>query len=192
MRFERKQLEIKGDFLRPNPYNGRMTNHPDSDPFWAEAQELDFSIGFHEGASGGMPTVGVYRFEGRGARHIISHTMDMMLVALGVIWGGVCERFPQIRIGFLESGGGWIAPWLDRMDRHFDDQGFNDSGLKTRPSELFQRNCWISFEPVERSEEHTSELQSPCNLVCRLLLEKKKTDYVRDSTTRSFPPGVII
>src|SRR5256885_8244425 len=28
-----------------------------------------------------------------------------------------------------------------------------------------------------RSEEHTSELQSPCNLVCRLLLEKKKTHY---------------
>src|SRR5256885_5252785 len=33
---------------------------------------------------------------------------------------------------------------------------------------------------LERSEEHTSELQSPCNLVCRLLLEKKKTaSYVR-------------
>src|SRR5205807_10287200 len=28
--------------------------------------------------------------------------------------------------------------------------------------------------PLDRSEEHTSELQSPCNLVCRLLLEKKK------------------
>src|SRR2546426_8627290 len=28
--------------------------------------------------------------------------------------------------------------------------------------------------PQRRSEEHTSELQSPCNLVCRLLLEKKK------------------
>src|SRR5256885_9043738 len=28
--------------------------------------------------------------------------------------------------------------------------------------------------PFDRSEEHTSELQSPCNLVCRLLLEKKK------------------
>ena len=35
------------------------------------------------------------------------------------------------------------------MDRHFDDQGFNDSGLSMRPSELFRRNCWISFEPVE-------------------------------------------
>src|SRR5256885_6412455 len=30
--------------------------------------------------------------------------------------------------------------------------------------------------PIPRSEEHTSELQSPCNLVCRLLLEKKKED----------------
>src|SRR5256885_7923392 len=30
--------------------------------------------------------------------------------------------------------------------------------------------------PLSRSEEHTSELQSPCNLVCRLLLEKKKTN----------------
>src|SRR5256885_3100970 len=33
---------------------------------------------------------------------------------------------------------------------------------------------------VIRSEEHTSELQSPCNLVCRLLLEKKKTKTVSD------------
>src|SRR5256885_5174455 len=31
-----------------------------------------------------------------------------------------------------------------------------------------------SFAQITRSEEHTSELQSPCNLVCRLLLEKKK------------------
>src|SRR5256885_2950371 len=30
----------------------------------------------------------------------------------------------------------------------------------------------------ERSEEHTSELQSPCNLVCRLLLEKKKKETI--------------
>jgi len=50
-----------------------------------------------------------------------------------------------------QSPGSWIAPWLDRMDRHFDDQGFNNSGLKMRPSGLFQRNCWISFAPVEGS-----------------------------------------
>src|SRR5256885_12282959 len=34
-----------------------------------------------------------------------------------------------------------------------------------------------------RSEEHTSELQSPCNLVCRLLLEKKKNKSKQSSTT---------
>src|SRR5256885_4685279 len=33
----------------------------------------------------------------------------------------------------------------------------------------------------DRSEEHTSELQSPCNLVCRLLLEKKKKKYTREN-----------
>src|SRR5256885_9702557 len=39
-----------------------------------------------------------------------------------------------------------------------------------------------------RSEEHTSELQSPCNLVCRLLLEKKKKDRVKELAT----PGLIL
>src|SRR3989442_538948 len=57
-------------------------------------------------------------------------------------------RFARKELGMR---GGWIAPWLDRMDRHFDDEGFNDSNLSMRPSELFQRNCWISFEPVEGS-----------------------------------------
>src|SRR3954452_20183385 len=58
------------------------------------------------------------------------------------------------RIGAVGARQGVVAAdtmEFDRMDRHFDDQGFNDSGLTTRPSELFQRNCWISFEPVEGS-----------------------------------------
>src|SRR5256885_11406966 len=37
--------------------------------------------------------------------------------------------------------------------------------------------------PLERSEEHTSELQSPCNLVCRLLLEKKNTTFGLNART---------
>lgn len=153
MTFARKELGMKAGFVRPNPYHGKMIGDPFYDRFWAAAQDLDLAIGFHEGGigQGGIPVVGIDRFSSQGARHIISHTMEMMLVAMSVIWGGVCERFPNIRIAFLESGGGWIAPWLDRMDRHFDQPIFNDSGLKTRPSELFKRNCWISFEPVEKS-----------------------------------------
>ena len=151
MKFARKELGFKGSFIRPNPYNNKMIDHPDYEPFWTMAEELDFSIGFHEGSTNAMPTVGVDRFEDRAARHMISHTMEMMLAAMAVIWGGVVDRHPRLRVAFLESGGGWMAPWLDRMDRHFDDHGFNDTAPKMRPSELFQRNCWISFEPVESS-----------------------------------------
>src|SRR2546426_4743216 len=39
-----------------------------------------------------------------------------------------------------------------------------------------ERVPWPEGQVEERSEEHTSELQSPCNLVCRLLLEKKNKD----------------
>src|SRR2546430_6902443 len=41
---------------------------------------------------------------------------------------------------------------------------------------------WWRDEPDPRSEEHTSELQSQSNLVCRLLLEKKKRHQLQDST----------
>src|SRR5256885_14720695 len=41
-------------------------------------------------------------------------------------------------------------------------------------SHLIDRSCARRESAFVRSEEHTSELQSPCNLVCRLLLEKKK------------------
>src|SRR5256885_1930475 len=44
---------------------------------------------------------------------------------------------------------------------------------------------WCHVASTARSEEHTSELQSPCNLVCRLLLEKKKTNESAH-TTREF------
>src|SRR2546426_6085624 len=43
-----------------------------------------------------------------------------------------------------------------------------------RLREMFHDDLLIRSPSWNRSEEHTSELQSPCNLVCRLLLEKKK------------------
>src|SRR2546426_7231185 len=49
----------------------------------------------------------------------------------------------------------------------------------------YRRHVLAIFEALvgydARSEEHTSELQSPCNLVCRLLLEKKKKQLTYDS-----------
>src|SRR2546426_4707565 len=48
------------------------------------------------------------------------------------------------------------------------------SSIQTVITGLFALIKAHDLRPARRSEEHTSELQSPCNLVCRLLLEKKK------------------
>src|SRR5438093_7748055 len=78
------------------------------------------------------------------------------------------------------AGGGGLRPDYSRGDaksiilwnHHFESwQKFADH-LKA----LRQKNSPVAqFEAAVRSEEHTSELQSLTNLVCRLLLEKKKT-----------------
>src|SRR5256885_3047760 len=53
--------------------------------------------------------------------------------------------------------------------------GTTSDGQRGQPARWF---VVIAAPHAARSEEHTSELQSPCNLVCRLLLEKKKEQYV--------------
>src|SRR5207244_11086797 len=66
-------------------------------------------------------------------------------------------------------------------DGYQDDQGYDDGGqyaADTAP------DPGSYGEALDRSEEHTSELQSPDHLVCRLLLEKKKTDRNCPYTTR--------
>src|SRR5258708_10596931 len=49
----------------------------------------------------------------------------------------------------------------------------------------YKSSKWISPWKITRSEEHTSELQSPDHLVCRLLLEKKKTKILARHTDMS-------
>src|SRR5256885_6224476 len=58
--------------------------------------------------------------------------------------------------------------------------------LRARPDEdvAVDHRTLVDVRPDIRSEEHTSELQSPCNLVCRLLLEKKKKN-ISDHLLRS-------
>src|SRR5256885_8773955 len=66
---------------------------------------------------------------------------------------------------------------LFRSDRYVvGDGGFNDLFVVAYIEWDFIHNVFFIFDEsvFSRSEEHTSELQSPCNLVCRLLLEKKK------------------
>src|SRR5256885_3028019 len=60
--------------------------------------------------------------------------------------------------------------------------GLHERGVLLSVSCLFVLFC-LDRVLLCRSEEHTSELQSPCNLVCRLLLEKKKIIIIKTSLT---------
>src|SRR5437763_11600186 len=59
-----------------------------------------------------------------------------------------------------------------------------------RYGDLSSNNCvrQLTFVGLERSEEHTSELQSPMYLVCRLLLEKKKKKQLTLLQKKLIPP----
>src|SRR2546426_6109644 len=67
----------------------------------------------------------------------------------------------------------------------FRSVGTGDRGNQVAAVELYYLvTCALSSVAHlngHRSEEHTSELQSPCNLVCRLLLEKKKINHIPTS-----------
>src|SRR5256885_7581103 len=56
------------------------------------------------------------------------------------------------------------------------------SAMRRRGANGRARLPSFPHDPKLRSEEHTSELQSPCNLVCRLLLEKKKKKHLTQQT----------
>src|SRR2546426_5911540 len=58
--------------------------------------------------------------------------------------------------------------------RRLPKQTFRREDSRNPENDPGQMGFLKFFSKAERSEEHTSELQSPCNLVCRLLLEKKK------------------
>src|SRR2546426_5621809 len=57
--------------------------------------------------------------------------------------------------------------------------------LEEQASAMMRSGASPNQRCVWRSEEHTSELQSPCNLVCRLLLEKKKQQNSHNDVTQS-------
>ena len=119
MRFAASELGMRSGFIRPNPYGRRTLHDPSLYPLWEAAQELDFAIAIHGAADSGMQSLGEDRFRGFATRHCAVHTFEMMAAAMSFIMCGICDRFPRLRVGFLEAGGGWITGWLDRMDRHF-------------------------------------------------------------------------
>src|SRR5256885_9685734 len=74
-----------------------------------------------------------------------------------------------------------VRVWAVRLQRtrcrEFVQQRVIQLRLRVTRASTTMPTCLHSEARRSRSEEHTSELQSPCNLVCRLLLEKKNPYY---------------
>ena len=140
----------KAVFIRPNPIKGRLLSNSAYEPFWAECEKLNIAIGIHEGAHSLLPTVGSERFTTHFALHACSHPMEQMMALLALIEGGVLERHPKLRVGFLESGCGWLPYWLWRLDEEYRNLDWEVKDMvKLLPSEYFRRQCYIAVDPSE-------------------------------------------
>lgn len=167
---------IVGVQVRPNPAMGfRPLNDEVYDPIWAAASEVGLPVGLHPLSSNDLPgavqglrlaqlgTSGapVQDQEDYGADNIffaqaIGNPVDMMSAVTFMTAGGVLSRHPDLRVVFLEANGGWIVPWLERLDHHFEIYGWDVPWLTEPPSAIFRRQCWISFDPDESTLAFTA------------------------------------
>jgi uncharacterized protein len=180
-----KELGHVGVFLRPNHNrDGVFLCDPSYDRLWAALQDLDLTVGFHPYLVPDLPgacrDLGLGQFVAPGAHPLVgtgeealvmgtkglqniffsqalSNVYDMHTAIAMLICGGVLERFPRLRCIFLEAGGGWIVPWLERLDHHREIFPWDVPQMKLAPSEYFRRQCWISFDPDESTLRLTAE-----------------------------------
>jgi predicted TIM-barrel fold metal-dependent hydrolase len=177
------ELEFVGICLHPDPVKGRLLYDREVDPLWAEIERNNLAVGIH-GSSTGMAQDDVARkFLHHPAGRVVQRTLvfpwQNMFSLAGILLSGVCERFPGLRIAFLEGNCAWL-PWLlFRMDEQWEKHGSLE--LSQPPSEYFKRNCYISVDVDEYLAEDTVARLGDDNLVM-------STDYPHYDS--SFPKAI--
>jgi len=128
---------------------GRNPDDEYLDALYRAAEEFDVRVAFHAGGGG----FAELRFvDSYAVAHACSFTMDILFGLATVLCGGVLERFPRLRVCFLEAGCGFVPYFLDRLDSHFEKRRHEMPLVKRKPSEyLSEGRCCISCEPDERA-----------------------------------------
>jgi len=161
-----KALGAAAVYLRPNFVNGVRWHDILYRPLWAELQELNVAVGFHEGTGSDLIQDGSEFGDNRLMRHACSHPIGMMKAMISMICGGVFEAFPRLRVGFLEANTGWVPFWLARMERDVALYREWDAPFLTlRPTEYFRRNCWVGSEGEEKELRYVVEEIGDTNIV---------------------------
>ena len=150
-----RELGLRGVFCRPNPLNGTLRQLHDEafEPVWAALEELDVPLAFHPAGLWDMPGTSrsMAGLMAPGTHHAVILFFDNYMTLANLVYGGVLERHPRLRVGVLECGGGWIAHWMDRLDEFAESYGWQLGHLRLGPSEYVRRQVWISFDPGERT-----------------------------------------
>lgn len=128
-----------------------MKEHLGSQTFWPiyeELQRLNVPLCVHNRRQG---PAGERRFDSFLYMHTIGRPVETVIQFVGLIYGGVAERFPRLRVAFMECGAGWVPYWMERMDEEWEKRGKVEAPLcKNKPSEyVIHSNWFFATEPEE-------------------------------------------
>jgi predicted TIM-barrel fold metal-dependent hydrolase len=145
----------KGAYVAPFTHSGKPLGHPDHHVVFAAAQDLDVPFAIHPTFE---PTAVL------GTRIAGPYLRDLRLLASVAASDGVRQQFttlfdhavfdlfPNLKVVVLESGGGWIGYWLDRLDAVYGHTFLGTRvALEHKPSDYVRERVWISCDPDERS-----------------------------------------
>jgi aminocarboxymuconate-semialdehyde decarboxylase len=125
--------------------HGKPLDHPDLVPFWAAVQDLDLPVIIHPINPCGQPAIHDYRLD-----LIVGFPFDTTLAAARLIYGGVLERFPDLKLIFAHLGG--ALPFLrERLEIGYQTRdAFPDNPMAlTRPPSTYLQRCYfdaVSFD----------------------------------------------
>ncbi len=128
---------------------GQPLGDPVFDPVYRAAEELDCALGVHGGPAQGL---GLERLQRFAQVHTLSHPYAQMTQVTSVVMNGVLDRFPRLRIAFLEAGAGWVPFLMDRMDRSYEGRRFEEyvGPVRRKPSEYFRSGrIFVGADPGE-------------------------------------------
>lgn len=148
-----RDLKVTGLSLCPEPINGKRIHDRYFDPLWAEIEKLGVALCFHPPARPKQDQV-ANKFFGHPNANIVAlalrNPVELIQAVSSFCAGGVLEKFPKLRVAFLEGNCAWL-PWLlYRLDERAKLHGaLADVPLSRRPSEYFLQQCFISLDPDE-------------------------------------------
>jgi predicted TIM-barrel fold metal-dependent hydrolase len=142
------KLGLCGGMLAAQAHNKNLGN-PEFYPLYEEAQRLNTPVAVH--AFGG-DEAGTEIFDQFICLHTTGHPFPVLRQLTAMIFGGIPELYPKLKIGYLEIGCGWIPYWMERMDEEWEKRGHVEAPLcKKKPSEyLTGGNIYYGCEPEEK------------------------------------------